>query len=194
MPARPKIVAFAGSLRRESFNRQLIEIACELAQDAGAEVTAVDLADYRLPVFDQDLETAEGPPETAKALKQLMIASDALLIASPEYNSSVTGVLKNTIDWVSRPSENEPMLAAFRGKVAAIVAASPGALGGLRGLTHLREILGNLGMLVLPDQLAVAQAHQAFDQAGRLADQKQSARLEQIVGRLVEVAGQLATK
>ena len=130
----PKITAFAGSLRTGSFNKKLLALAAAAARTAGAEVTTVDLRDLALPLFDQDLEAASGLPEGAKKFKALLRASDGLLIASPEYNSSLTAVLKNAIDWASRAeSDDEPPLAAYRGKTAALCSASPGALGGLRG-------------------------------------------------------------
>lgn len=192
MPAGPKIVALAGSLRRDSYNKRLAKIAADAARHAGAEVQLVDLREYPLPVFDEDLEAADGPPEAALSLKTIFIASDGLLIASPEYNSSVTGVLKNTIDWVSRPAKGEAPLAAFTGKAAAILSASPGGLGGLRGLVHLRDILGNIGMLVLPEQIAIDRAFEAFTDDGMLQDEKQLSRVQEIAARLVDVAGKLA--
>jgi chromate reductase, NAD(P)H dehydrogenase (quinone) len=153
--AAPKILAFAGSTRADSFNKKLVRVAVEGARQAGAEVTLVDLRDYPMPLYDGDLETEAGMPESAARLKELMKAHDGFLIASPEYNSSITAVLKNTIDWVSRAAPGEEPLAAFDGKAAALMSASPGALGGLRGLVHVRSILGNIGVLVLPDQVAV---------------------------------------
>src|SRR5215471_4093780 len=138
---KPRILAFAGSLRRESFNKKLVPIAVKGAREAGAEVTLIDLKDFPLPLFDQDLEAEQGMPQNGAKLKRLFIEHDGLLISSPEYNSSITGVLKNAIDWVSRPAPDEPSLVAFRGKVATLMSASPGALGGLRGLVHLRSIL-----------------------------------------------------
>ena len=131
-----------------------------------------------MPLFDQDLETEQGMPEKGKKLKQLFIDHGGLLLACPEYNSSVTAVLKNAIDWVSRPAPGEPELVAFRGKVATLMSASPGALGGLRGLVHVRSILGNIGVIVLPDQIAVAKAHEAFSPDGSLVDPKQQAGIE----------------
>ncbi|MDG3005919.1 NADPH-dependent FMN reductase [Paludisphaera mucosa] len=169
----PRILAFAGSLRRESFNKKLVRIAANAARDAGAEVALIDLEDYPLPLFDQDLEAEQGMPGNGAKLKQIFIDHDGLLVASPEYNTSITADLKNAIDWVSRPAPCEPPLAAFRGKVAALMSASPGALGGLRGLVHLRSILGNIGVVVLPDQIAVARAHEAFRANGSLTDPKQ---------------------
>lgn len=171
----PKILAFAGSLRAASFNKKLVQIAAAGARDAGAEATYLDLRDYPLPVFDEDLEAAEGLHPNARALKDLMLAHQGLLIAAPEYNSSITAALKNAIDWISRPVPGETPLGGFPGKVAGLLAASPGALGGLRGLVHVRAILGNIGVIVLPEQIAIPKAHEAFDAAGGLKDEKQRA-------------------
>lgn len=178
MSAAPRILAFAGSLRRDSFNKKLVRIAAAGARAAGAEVTLIDLKDFPLPLFDQDLEASQGMPEPGVRLKQLLISHDGFLIASPEYNSSITAVLKNAIDWTSRAATNEPSLVAFRGKTAALMSASPGALGGLRGLVHLRAILGNIGVLVLPDQIAVSKANEAFEADGRLKDPKLQSGIE----------------
>src|SRR5262249_36019959 len=150
----PRIPAFAGSPRRDSFNKKPGPIAAKRAREAGAEVALIALKDFPLPLFDQDLEAEQGMPENGKKLKQLFIDHDGLLIAAPEYNSSITAVLKNAIDWVSRPAPGEPSLVAFRGKVATLMSASPGALRGLRGPVHVRSILGNIGGIVLPGQLA----------------------------------------
>jgi chromate reductase, NAD(P)H dehydrogenase (quinone) len=173
MASSPKILAFAGSTRTESFNKKLVRIAVEGARAAGAEVTLVDLRDYPLPLYDGDLEAAQGLPEKARDLKALFLAHNGLLLSCPEYNSSITAVLKNTIDWVSRPVPNEPPLAGFTGKIATLMSASPGALGGLRGLVHVRAILGNIGVIVLPQQVAVSRAGDAFDDQGRLKDATQ---------------------
>ena len=152
----PRILAFGGSLRRDSYNQKLVAIAAAGARAAGAEVTLITLRDFPLPLYDQELEDAEGLPPAAKKLKQLFREHHGLLIASPEYNSSITGTLKNTLDWVSRvETESEPPLEAFAGKTAILCAASPGAWGGLRGLVHLRAILGNIGVTVLPDRKSV---------------------------------------
>ena len=184
----PKIVAFAGSLRAGSFNKKLLAIAVEAARAAGAEVTVVDLKELALPVFDQDIEDATGLPEGAKKLKTLMRESDGFLIASPEYNSSVTAALKNAIDWASRSeTDDEPSLVAYRGKVAALCAASPGALGGLRGLVTLRSILGNIGVILVPDQVAISKAHEAFDDAGKLKDEKKAKQVARLAGALVDL-------
>jgi NAD(P)H-dependent FMN reductase len=183
-----KILAFAGSLRKGSYNKQLVRVAAGFARDAGAEVTELDLADYPMPIFDEDLETREGIHPTAMKLKKLFREHDAFLISSPEYNSSLSAALKNLIDWLSRPVDGEPPLACFKGKTAALFAASPGALGGLRGLVHLRAILGNIGVLLLADQLAVGKADAAFAPDGSLANPKQAAMVKGIVDELVRVA------
>lgn len=175
-----KILAFAGSTRRDSFNKKLVQIAAQGALQAGAETTFLDLADYRLPLFDEDLEAAEGLPENALKLKEVFIGHQGLLIASPEYNSSVTAVLKNTIDWLSRPAPGEASLACFTGKVAVLMSTSPGGLGGLRGLVHLRSILGNIGVIVLPSQVAVPKAYEAFAPDGSLKDPKQQTSIQQL--------------
>jgi len=188
----PKILAFAGSTREGSFNKKLVRLAAEGARDAGAQVTLIDLRDHPLPLYDGDLEAAEGLPENATRLKRLFKEHDGLLISAPEYNGSLSGVLKNTIDWVSRPAEGEGRLAGFAGKVAGLLSASPGALGGLRGLNHLRQILSGIGVLVLPEQQAVARAGEAFDEQGRLKDATLAGTVTAIGARLSEVAEKLA--
>ena len=189
-PAR--ILAFAGSLRRDSFNKKLVKVAAKGAEEAGASVTVIDLAEYPLPVFDQDLEAANGLPDEAKALKKLFLEHDALLIAAPEYNSSITAALKNAIDWVSRrEGDDEKPLACFAGKTAALMAASPGGFGGLRGLVHVRAILGNIQVTVLPEQVAVPQAHEAFDDNGGLKDDTLRGKVEGLGAKLAAVAGKL---
>lgn len=182
-----KVLVFAGSTRSGSFNKKLANLAAEAALAAGAEIAVLDLRDLALPLYDGDLEDAQGLPEGAKRFKKLLREHDGFLIASPEYNSSITGVLKNAIDWASRAeTDDEPPLVAFRGKVAVLMSASPGGLGGLRGLVHLRAILGNIGVIVLPDQVAIPAAHEAFDDAGRLKDEKKSKQVTALARGLVE--------
>ena len=191
MTRKPRILAFAGSTRKDSYNEKLARIAAKAAEECGAEVTLVDLKDLPMPLFDEDLEQEAGMPESAAKLKALMVEHDAFLIASPEYNSSITAVLKNAIDWVSRPVPNEPSLVAFKGKTAVLMSASPGNLGGLRGLVHLRAILGNIGVLVLPDQIAVSKAYEAFDNDGNLKDAKQQAGVQDLGRKLAETVRKL---
>lgn len=191
---KPKILCFAGSLRRDSYNKKLAQIAMQAVQAAGGEATYIDLKEIPMPVYDADIEESEGIPENAIKLKKLFNEHNGLLIASPEYNSSISAALKNAIDWVSRPQPGEKNLACFDGKVAALLAASPGAFGGLRGLVTLRSILGNIKVIVLPDQLAISKANEAFDEDGSLKDDKQAATVKAIATRLVQVAsGLLAT-
>ncbi len=189
----PKILAFAGSTRTESFNKRLIRIGVAGARAAGADVTLIDLREFPLPLFDGDLESSDGLPANGRRLKDLFLAHDGLLMSCPEYNSSITGVWKNTIDWVSRPCPGEAPLACFDGKVACIMSASPGALGGLRGLVHVRAILQNIRVLVLPDQIAISKANEAFNPDGSLKDPKQQATAERLGARLAEVISKLRT-
>lgn len=191
MTSTPKILAFAGSTRRDSYNKKLVKIAAEGARTAGAEVTYVDLRDYPMPLFDEDLEAQEGIHPNARKFKELMLAHQGLLIASPEYNSSISGVLKNVIDWASRPEPGEPMLACFVNKVAAIMSISPGGLGGIRGLVHLRSILGNISVIVLPDQVTIPKAYEAFNLEGLLSDTKKQAAVEQLGSKVTTTLSKL---
>lgn len=173
----PKILAFAGSLREGSYNKRLVKIAVQGAEAAGAQVTYIDLRDYPLPVFDEDLEARDGMPPNGRRIKDLMMAHDGWLLSCPEYNSSITAVLKNTIDWASRKEGNEAPLECFAGKVVGLMSASPGGLGGLRGLVVVRMLLGNIRMIVLPDQVAIPNAAAAFNPDGSLADAKKHAEV-----------------
>jgi len=186
-----KILAFAGSARKDSFNKKLVKIAIAGAKAAGAEVTDLDFRDLPLPLFDEDLEATEGLPENVLKLKAMMKAHQGFLIACPEYNSSMTPLLKNAIDWASRPEPGEPSLVCFKDKVAVLMSASPGGLGGLRGLVHVRSILSSMGVLVLPDQKAIGNAYQAFDENGNLKDELQQAAIMQLGSRLATVAVKL---
>lgn len=192
MKSIPKILAFAGSTRKDSFNKKLLRIAIEGAKKAGAEVTVIDLKDYPMPLFDGDLEKEEGIPENGKKLMDLMIEHDGLLIASPEYNSSISGVLKNSIDWASRPVKGMTPLKAFDGKVACLMSASPGGLGGVRGLSALRWILGNIKVIVLPQQVTVPKANEAFGEDGNFKDEKVQAAAENLGKSLVEILQKLS--
>lgn len=187
----PRILSFAGSLRTGSWNKKLARVAADAARAAGAEATFVDLRDFPMPVFDEDAERKDGAPEGAKKLKALFLSHHGLLISCPEYNSSITAALKNALDWVSRGTAGEAPLAAYSGKVAGLLAASPGALGGIRGLVHVRAILGNLGVLVLPEQVAVMKAHEAFDGDGRLKDPKQAGAVSKLAESLARTIAKL---
>lgn len=186
-----KILAFAGSSRVDSFNKKLVKVAAEGAREAGAEVTFVDLKEYPMPIYDGDLEAKEGVPENAKKLKKLFLENHGLLIASPEYNSSISALLKNAIDWVSRPEQGEAQLACFDQKVAGLMSASPGLLGGLRGLVTVRSILGNIKCTVIPEQVAVSKAGEAFNENGSLKDEKQEKSVRNIGAQVAKVASKL---
>jgi chromate reductase, NAD(P)H dehydrogenase (quinone) len=192
MSSRPKLIALAGSLRRDSYNKKLVKIAAEGARKAGAHVTYIDLKDYPMPIFDQDIEVEKGMDSNAQKLKNLFIEHDGFLISSPEYNSSISAALKNCIDWISRSSQpDEKPLAAFKGKCAILMSASMGNLGGLRGLVHLRSILGNIGVTLLPDQYALASAHDKFDDNDNLKDQETHKIAESLGVSLAEVCKKL---
>lgn len=166
----PRVLALAGSLRSGSYNRKILLVAADGARAAGADVTRIELRDFPLPVYDADLETAEGLPESARKLKTLFDAADGLLLACPEYNAGIPGTLKNALDWVSRSAPGERPLQAFKGKVAALCSASPGALGGSRGLLQVRLVLSGIGVVVLPGQVSLPKANEAFDDEGNVLD------------------------
>lgn len=191
--ANVRILGFSGSLRAGSFNSKLVAVALNGAKAAGADVRQVNLRDYPLPVFDEDIESQSGAPENAKKLKELMKAHHGFLVACPEYNSSITAALKNMFDWVSRPAPGEKSLECFSGKVYGLLAASPGALGGLRGLVTVRSILSNIGVIVLPDQVAVSKAHEAFESAGQLKDAAMQKRVEELGAAVAKTAAKLAS-
>lgn len=194
MSDRQKILVFAGSSREASFNRRLARVAAAAVDAAGGSATLVELRDFALPLYDGDLEDRSGLPEGALRLKQLFREHAGLLLACPEYNSSVTPLLKNAIDWVSRSTKGEAALASFDGKVAALCSASPGALGGLRGLAAARSILGNIRVLVLPEQVAVGKAPEAFAEDGSLRDAGQRAAIDRMAVALVRTCAALAKR
>ena len=184
-----KLLFLAGSCRKASLNMKLAKAAKNMASELGAEVTFIDLADYDMPIYNGDYEEENGLPESVKALKQLFIDHDGFFIASPEYNSGYSPLLKNTIDWLSRAeNKEEKMLAAFTGKVGAISAASPGGLGGIRGLTQLRMLLGNINVHVIPKQAAVGSAMKSFDDEDHIIDERQHKMVSGVVTQFVNTA------
>jgi chromate reductase len=190
-----KLLMFAGSARKASTNKQLAALAAITAKEAGAEVTLIDISDFDMPIYNGDIEAATGLPESAKRLKQLFVEHDGFFIASPEYNSSISALLKNALDWILRPhTKNEPGLWAFNGKVAAIGSVAPGALGGLRGLVPLRMMLGNIGVTVVPDQVAVSDGFNAFDDDGTLVAERPAGMLKKTISQLVKMTVALTNK
>jgi NAD(P)H-dependent FMN reductase len=179
-----KILVFAGSTRTGSFNRKLVRAATESLENAGLEVTLAELGEYPMPIYDGDLETAQGLPEGARKFKDLLATHDGFLLASPEYNGFFPAVVKNLIDWVSRPQRGEKPGAALRGKVAALASASPAPSGGVRGLRSLRELLGNLAVTVIPEQVTIPKAFEAFDAEGRLARREDKEALDRLAADL----------
>ena len=189
-----KILVFAGSIRTGSHNARLAALAAKLVGTVGAEATRISLQDFPLPLFDGDLEAKSGPPANAVKLKRLMMQHGGVFIATGEYNASLTPLLKNTIDWVSRVREpNEPALAAFHNRVFALGAASPGQLGGYRGMMAARQAIElGCGALVLPDQVAVRDATNAFDASGNLHDARTAEALQALLRRLIDATRYMA--
>jgi chromate reductase, NAD(P)H dehydrogenase (quinone) len=188
-----KILIIPGSIRNKSHNVRLAALAAKEFTLADAEVSQISLFDYPLPLYDADHDAVSGPPPHAAKLKKMMAAHHGIFITSPEYNASISPLLKNMIDWVSRVRERaEPSYAAFRGRVFALGSASPDVLGGARGLLALRQTLEvGCGALVIPEQIAVGNADSAFDEMDNLKDPRNAAALKAIVSRLIELAQQV---
>ena len=181
MSKNPKILAFAGSLREKSYNRRVLKTAIRGAESAGAQVAEVDLRDYPMPIYNADIQEKGGFPENAEKLQKLLLEHDGLLIASPEYNASLPAALKNAIDWTSRANGDIKLGQTFKGKVAAIMTASPGAFGGIRCLGHLRDVLTILLVNTLPTEIAVGKVHEMFDGDGaEMTDEKMKGILENL--------------
>jgi NAD(P)H-dependent FMN reductase len=189
-----KTLVFAGSTRQQSFNRRLAAVAAQTARDQGAEVTLLELADFELPLYNGDLE-AQGTPDNVRRLKAIFHAHPAWLICSPEYNGSYTGLLKNTLDWLSRPIAGDADWAVggkpFENKVVGLLAASNGALGGLRSLGNLAPLMRQLQCWVAPKQFALARAAEAFDDKGLLRDATQQASVAGVVAQTLHAARKL---
>ena len=190
-----RVLVFAGSARRDSLNKKLARAGFEAVRAAGGEATFLDLDDYPMPVYHGDLEAREGMPENARKIRAFFLEHQALLIASPENNQSITALLKNTIDWLSRDIADgkgaNSGLAPYRGKVAGIMNATPGPYGGVRHLFHLRQVLSGLGVIVLPQQVQLARADQAFDAGGALTDARAAKALAALARDLIEISGKL---
>ncbi len=191
----PKILVFAGSIRTGSHNARLAALASKELLIAGADVTRISLQDYPLPIYDGDLEAKSGAPANAIKLKQLMGTHQGVFIASPEYNASIAPLLKNTIDWISRVRERgEPPLAVFKNRVFGLGGASDGAYGAMRSLMALRQVLElGCGALVIPEQIAVMRASEAFDEMDNLKEERMAALLRRVLQRLTDMARELAS-
>ena len=183
-----KILFFAGSARKDSFSKKLAKAAHDLALAKDVDATFIDLKNYPLPVYDGDLEDELGLPDHAITLKKLFVEQDGFFITSPEYNSSYSPLFKNVIDWVSRSNPSDlNMPDPYKGKTAAIAGSSPGGLGGMRVLVPLRMLLGNIGIHVMPTQMALNFAGQAFDVSGKLTDENQIGMLNNTLDELISV-------
>lgn len=189
MPA--KILVFAGSIRSGSMNARLAALATKEFALAGADVTRISLLDFPMPLYDGDLESRSGPPESAISLKKMMMLHQGVFIASPEYNASITPLLKNALDWVSRVRDGrEPPLAAYKDRAFALGGASNGRYGAMRSILALRQVLElGCGALVIPDQIAIARAGDAFDDMDNLKDEGSAQRLKGVVRSLIRFAG-----
>lgn len=185
LAAQEKILALSGSTRTDSYNKKLVQEAAEIARKKGAQVTLIDLRDYPMPFYDADLEKTEGMPPNAQKFRQMMIESNGLIISSPEYNHSMPAVLKNALDWASRDEKGSGSKEAFRGKKFALMSASPGKKGGAKGLTHLQDIIEDLGGILVPIQVSVGQAQHAFSSNGGLKDPALVKQLEEEISELL---------
>lgn len=194
MPDTPiKVALLSGSLRGESLNTKLVlSVAGEIEKQGGVEIDLISLNKLDLPIYDQDIEDKEFPA-SAIELKKRLIDADAFLIGSPEYNGSISAALKNAIDWASRPRPDEEPLECFKGKGCGLLAASPGAIGGLRGLRHVRQILTQIQMVVVPQEFALGKAHEAFDDNGQIKDENARKMANNVGHALVKITRLLKT-
>ena len=186
-----RILAFAASTRRESFNRRLIRVAAQGARDAGADVTLLELIEFPVPIFSADDEKEHGLPEPVRKLAEVFKAHDGFLISSPEYNTGFPGLLKNMLDWLTRPGVGGPAFSLFANKPAAIMAASPGRFGGVRMLPLLCQYLSHLQMLVIPQMYGLALAEEALNEDGSLKDAKAAATVQGLGEKVAKLAARL---
>ena len=182
-----KILALSGSQRAGSWNSLLVRAAAAGAEAEGAHITVLNWAEYDMPLYDPDREKAEGFPDAVLRFKAVLKAHQGFLIASPEYNGSLTPLLKNAIDWASRPAAGEPPMACYKHKVIGLLSTSPGVFGGVTGLIHLRAILSRLGSFVIPEQYPVGEAGKLFDETGAMRDPKLKAITESIGARTAKI-------
>lgn len=176
-----RVLVLAGSLRTGSYNKKLARVGADALRAQGADVDLIDLRDFPMPVYDGDLEAAEGLPAGVLALKERLAAAHGFLFSSPEYNQSIPGTFKNAIDWASRGDED-----VFDGKVAALMAASPGGFGGMRGLPHLRQVMAALGVWLVPGQVTLSKAADAFDAEGNLTSEFIRKQVDGLTASLLE--------
>ncbi|MEM7618010.1 MAG: NAD(P)H-dependent oxidoreductase [Pseudomonadota bacterium] len=186
-----KLLFLAGSTRKDSVNKKLAKAAHDIAKTMDVEATYIDLTDFDMPIYNGDLEEESGLPEKAIELKKLFIENNGFCLACPEYNGTFTPVLLNALNWMSRPNGDLGGLDGYKGKTCAILAASPGGLGGLRGLVDIRKMLSAIGVHVIPDQLAVGSAYGKFDDNGIMTDENDKQRLTSVIESLVKTTNAL---
>ncbi len=184
-----ELIALSGSIRGGSLNEKLALLAVKYAQSQGVDAEYIDLRNYSLPIYNGDIDNSHDKPKPVLSLKKIFVDSSKIIIASPENNASVSPLLKNVIDWVSRSDEGELPFAypAFRSKAVALLSASPGKFAGIRGLNHLKDILNSVFAIVVPEHLCIAQAHKAFDSAGNLVNASYQEMLEKVINSLLRV-------
>lgn len=192
----PRILIIPGSARNRALSKRLADAAVMAIQRAGGIATRIDLGQFELPMYHADVEVRDGLPPAAQQLQALIAAHAALLLSSPEYNGSMPPLLLNALDWCSRTDPHKPSasgLSIFADKPAGLLGSSPGALGGVRALIQLRDVLGYLGMIVIPQQLSVPRAHEAFDADGELIDPAHRAKLDAVASALMRAVGRATT-
>lgn len=186
MTTSPKILAFAGSARKDSHNKKLIRVASGMAEELGSVVTLADMADYEAPLFNEDMEALSGIPESMQRFKTLIKAADGFLIATPEYNGFFPALIKNAFDWCTRVEEGEKVMEPTMGKRVGIMAAAPGPLGGVRAIPRLRDCMAEYGIMAVTGFATVPMAGEVFDDAGSLTSDKALKQVRGVVERLVE--------
>lgn len=191
MNQKPRILVFAGSAREASLNKKLARAAARVIDESGGEATFIDLRDFPMPIYEGDLEEREGMPAQARRLRELFVSHPAFLIVSPENNGTIPSLLKNAIDWLSRDVDGRSGLEPYRGKVVALMAASPGAFGGVVCLSHLRNSLAKLLAHVIPEQFPLPKADQAFAEDGSLTQAWQQKSVKTVVMSLIETTRRL---
>ncbi len=192
--AEVKVLVFAGSTRNDSLNKKIVQEAAQIAREMKASVKVIDLKDFPMPLYDEDLEKKEWMPLNAKRFRRLMVESDAIIISTPEYNGSIPGSIKKRFDWASRSEEGQGSREAFKGKYFAIISASPGGGGGVRALIHLRAIISAIGGDVIAQQVSVSSAHTILDEQGHIKNGDIKTELKEEIQQLINQAQPVAVQ
>ncbi len=179
--AESTVLAISGSTRQDSYHKKLATEAARIAEKLGAKATVIDLKEYPIPFYDGDLESEIGMPEKAQEIRNLMMQSQVIILSSPEYNGSLSAVLKNVIDWASRDGKGGPSREAFKGKTFVLMSTSPGPSGGSYGLEHLKTIIERIGGRVFSEQLIIPYSDKAFDKDGNLINKDAIEYLQRVM-------------